>query len=252
MTGRVSAPGQAAGRAARPDVPGAAGRRGFKAELEDLRQRMRGLDLGVPVVAREIGRRYRVRPREAYRLACGWTLDQAAARFNARAAQETTDPQGRASMTGCRLCEYEKWPASQRRPSLYVLTVLARMYETGVLALLDLADHENLPPHERLVLLRPAGAGPPGPDLTAADGADRERVSLADRGHALANARGMSLSLPYVPGRLVIEVSGVRPAEPGQPGQAENLSAGRLVLVANGSNGAVNLRPHPARTRWGQ
>ncbi len=232
-----------------PQVSVTARRKGFKAELDALRERMCGLGFSYDEIAAEICRRYRLRPREAYRLAWGWSLDQAAARFNARAAQETTDPQGRAGLTGARLCEYEKWPASQRRPSLYVLTMLARMYETGVLALLDLADYENLPPHQRLVLLRPAGAGPPGPELTAADGADRERVSLADRGHVLANVQGMSVSLPYVPGRLVIEVSGVHPGEPDPPGQEEDLSAGRLVLVANGSNRAVNLRPHPARTR---
>jgi len=91
-----------------PVLSAAAGRRGFKAELDDLRERMRGLGLGFEEIAGEMARRYRLRPREAYRLAYGWTLDHAAARFNAHAAREGTDPEARAGLTGPRLCEYEK------------------------------------------------------------------------------------------------------------------------------------------------
>jgi len=54
-----------------------------------------------------VSRRCQVRPRKAYRLAWGWTLDQVAARFNERAAREGTDPDGRAGMTGPHLCELE-------------------------------------------------------------------------------------------------------------------------------------------------
>ena len=74
-----------------PDVPVAAGRKGFKAELDALRERMRTLGFGYDEIAAEIGRRYRLRPREAYRLAWGWSLDQAAARFNDRAARQDAD-----------------------------------------------------------------------------------------------------------------------------------------------------------------
>ena len=74
-----------------------AGRKGFKAELDGLRERMRGLRFSYDEIAAEVSRRYRVRPRHAYRLAWGWTLDQVAARFNERAASEGTDPKaGRA------------------------------------------------------------------------------------------------------------------------------------------------------------
>lgn len=62
-----------------PDVSVAAGRKRFKAELDGLRERMCGLGFPYDEIAAEIGRRYRVRPREAYRLAWGWTLEQAAA-----------------------------------------------------------------------------------------------------------------------------------------------------------------------------
>lgn len=172
----------------------AAGRKGFKAELENLRERMRELALGPEEIAGEIARRYRARPREAYRLAHGWTLGQAAARFNARAAELGSDRDGLAGLAANRLCEYEKWPHSERRPSVYVLVMLAQVYQTGVLSLLDLADHEHLPPQDRVALLQPAGAaaqsGTPPP------------------GTPPAGAGAMSLSLPWVPVRLVIEIAG--------------------------------------------
>jgi len=196
-----------------PRLSVAAGRKGFKAELEDLRERMRGLGLGHEEIAGEIARRYRVRPREAYRLAHGWTLGQAAAQFNACAADLGTDRDGLAILAGNRLCEYEKWPCSERRPSVYVLVMLALLYQTGVLSLLDLADHEHLPPADRLTLLQPGraaghGLGPSTPARAAHD-ASEPGTAPPDLvpGPPLANALGMSLSLPYVPARLVIEVS---------------------------------------------
>jgi hypothetical protein len=211
-----------------------AGRKGFKAELDGLRERMRGLGFGDDEVAAEIARRYPVSLRQACRLARGWTLDQAAARFNEVAACGGTDPQGRAYMTGPHLCEYEKWPDSERKPSVYVLCVLARVYETDPVCLLDLADHEGLDPKDRLTLirspLRPPAAGPcsetpaepPGP------GGHAEPAGLAaGYGH------GLSLSLPYVPGRLVIEVSD--PAAAAAPAHAE--PGGHLALVRGGTPG---------------
>ena len=122
--------------------------------MDGLRERMRALGFGYDEIATEVSRRYQVRPRQAYRLAWGWTQDQVAERFNELAAGEGTDPDGRASMTGPHLCELEQWPNSDRRPSVYVLCLLARVYETDVLCLLDLADHESLPQHDRLVLMR--------------------------------------------------------------------------------------------------
>ena len=56
-----------------PDVSVAAGRKSFKAELDGLRDRMRGL--GFPTIdeiAAEIGRRYRTRPRDTYAAAGAW------------------------------------------------------------------------------------------------------------------------------------------------------------------------------------
>jgi transcriptional regulator with XRE-family HTH domain len=274
MSHQVNAAGQAVARADRkfPDVSAAAGRKGFKAELDALRERMRGLGFSTDEIAAEIGRRYRLRPREAYRLAWGWSLEQAAARFNERAARQDADPQKRASLNHSRLSEFEHWPRSARKPSVYVLFMLAEIYETDVLCLLDLADHESLPQQDRLVLMRrPRAATPFGEKvvalmeargLSAAETARRvtcsagylcnvihgrkrpsarvaarlddlleargELVVLAETAEVVAGddeptsrrnlpgqvsdtravvTNGLSLSLPYVPGRLVIEVS---------------------------------------------
>ena len=149
--------------------------------------------------------------------------------------------------------------------------MLAEIYETDVLCLLDLADHESLPQQDRLVLLRKPRAATPFAEkvvalmeargLSAAETARRagcsagylcnvihgrkrpsarvaarlddlleaggELVALADtaeivigddepttRDHPRGPARetppamagGLSLSLPYVPARLVIEI----------------------------------------------
>jgi transcriptional regulator with XRE-family HTH domain len=275
------------------------GVRGFKAEMDGLRERMRGLGFSYAEVAAEVSRRYPVRPRQAYRLAWGWTLDQVAERFNQCAAGEGIDPDGRASMTGPHLCEIEKWPNSDRKPSVYVLCLLARVYETDVLCLLDLADHESLPQYDRLVLMRrlpaetmfgervlalmearglslkelacrvPCDAshlsrvvhGRKRPSLRVVARLDDvleaggELVALAETGGEAPDVPapgresrrqagegqgvitgGMSLTLPYIPARLVIEVSG--PA--GAAGLAEGggvaaAPPGRLALVRGGS-----------------
>jgi hypothetical protein len=208
--------------AAGPGVSAAAGRKGFKAELDDLRERMRGLGFGYDEIAAEIARRHRVRPRQSYRLAWGWTLNHAAERFNALCAGQGTDPQARAGMTGAHLCEYEQWPGSERKPSVYVLVTLARLYDTDALCLLDLADHESLAPKDRLALIRPQQ--PP-----AAPAEPPARKETGPRGHAArADADALSLSLPFAPGRLVIEISG--PAADAGQDRAET-AGGQLALV---------------------
>ena len=52
--------------------------KGFKAEPDGLRERMRGLGSGYDEIAAEVGRRYRVRPGEAGQLAAGrpWSTRQ--------------------------------------------------------------------------------------------------------------------------------------------------------------------------------
>ena len=262
------------------------GARGFKAEMDRLRERMRALGFSYDEIAAEASRRYHVRPRQAYRLAWGWTQDQAAARFNELAASEGTDPDGRAGMTGPHLCELEQWPNSERKPSVYAL------------CLLDLADHESLPQQDRLVLMRRLPAqttfGERVLALLEARGLSlreaarrvpcdashlsklvhgRKRASLrvaarlddlleaAGELVALADATapddgpepgqdparqpgelsapavtgGLSLTLPYVPARLVIEVSGPAEADGRAEGGVAGAAPERLALVRGGS-----------------
>ncbi|MGD0069409.1 MAG: helix-turn-helix transcriptional regulator [Streptosporangiaceae bacterium] len=302
----MTGPAGVAGAAVTRDARVAAGGKGFKAELDGLRERMRALGFSSYEIAAEMGRRYRLRPRQAYRLAWGWSLEQAAARFNERAARQDADPDARASLTGSRLSEWEQWPRSSRKPSVYVLVMLAEIYQTDVLFLLDLADHESLPQQDRLVLLRRPRAATPFAErvvalmeargLSAAESARRagcsagylcnvihgrkrpsvrvaarldevleaggELVTLAATaevvtgddepaapgnppgqapGARVAMGEGMSLSLPYVPGRLVIEISG--PAEGTAQlagGDVRTAAGGRLALVprTGGAGGA--------------
>jgi transcriptional regulator with XRE-family HTH domain len=263
------------------------GVRGFKPEMDRLRERMRGLGFSYDEIAIEVTRRYPVRPRQAYRLAWGWTLDKVAQRFNELAAREGTDPEGRAGMFSSHLCELERWPHSDRKPSVYVL------------CLLDLADHESLPQHDRLVLMRRQRAETPfgervlvlaeerglslrelarrvpcdashlskvvhgrkrpsarvaarlddaleaagelvilaeaveiAPDDAPGQGNDPGR--RAADGQAVVTGEGMTLTLPYVPARLVIEIA----APAAAPAHAEP-GGGHLALVRGGTPGQV-------------
>lgn len=286
-----------------------AGRKGFKAELDRLRERMHGLGFSLDEIAAEVARRYPVRPREAYRLAWGWTPEYAAERVNGRAAREDDDLDADASLTGSVLRDFEKWPDSMRKPSVSVLLLLAEVYQTDVLCLLDLADHESLPRQERLVLLRRPRAGSPFgekllalmearglsqrevarrascsagylsnvihgrkrasrrvaaslDDLLEATGelaalAETQEIArdgkpagrVSPRGQApdvrVVQGEGITLSLPYVPGRLVIEVSGpaVGAGQLVADSKEGEALGGRLTLVRD-------MRPPaPARQR---
>jgi hypothetical protein len=217
------------------EISAAAGRKGIRAELDGLRERMRACGFSYDEIADEFGRRYRMRPREAYRHAYGWTLDHAAACFNALAARAGTDAEARASLTASRLCEFEKWPSSSRRPSAYALIMLAQMYETDVLRLLDLDDHEQLPPRDRLLLIRREQAQPQAPSGRPQDSAPLARgfPSRDEAGGAslTGDPQGMSVSLPCVPARLVIEISGMAP--PAEQRAEYGLSLVRSQLERN-------------------
>jgi len=211
-------------------------------------------------------------------------------------------------VTGSLLGEYEHWPRSTRKPSAYVLFMLAGLYETDVLCLLDLADHESLPQQDRLVLLRRPRAATPfaervvalmeaqglsaaetarrvacsagylcnvihgrkrpsrrmaarlddlleaGGELAAlaqtaevvtGDGEPAPRgnlpVAVGSSGEMRATVGGLSLSLPYVPCRLVIEVSGPAANTGAVAGGGREVVGGRLALVRDAA------RAEPAR-----
>jgi hypothetical protein len=125
----------------------------LRAEQADARSRMRALGLSYDEIAAEFSRRYRLRPRAAFRIAYGWTFTQAAGQINAYRAQVGADSAGRASMTGPRLHDYEKWPApGARKPTPPMLALLARVYNAEVSRLLDLDDYEHYTAADLLLL----------------------------------------------------------------------------------------------------
>ena len=62
----------------------------LRTEQAGLRDRMRGYGLGYDQIAGEFARRYRLRPRLAWRHAYGWSLSEAAARINVTAANRAS------------------------------------------------------------------------------------------------------------------------------------------------------------------
>jgi hypothetical protein len=83
------------------------------------------------------------RPRQAWRLACELTQDEAAARFD----QVRAEPNIR--MRGSRIAEYERWPMGGVRPSVRALKILATIYETTWDRLVDIDDLEAMPARDR-------------------------------------------------------------------------------------------------------
>jgi tetratricopeptide (TPR) repeat protein len=126
-------------------------------EKQLLREQMRSLGLGYRDIAAEFGRRYRLRPRAAWRYAYGWSLQDTADRINEFRGNTGLDPGGIASMTAPHLSEYERWPGhgpkpAGRRPNPYLLAVLAAVYDCAVTDLIDLPDRQHLPPADLLIL----------------------------------------------------------------------------------------------------
>src|SRR3954449_8076596 len=101
-----------------------------KAEREARRAEMRDLGMSAGDIARELARRYGLRPREAFRLAHGWSLDSACAHANDLAAR--LDPDRASLLVVSRLWDYEQWPRRGRRPPDHVLRLLAYLYGTEV------------------------------------------------------------------------------------------------------------------------
>jgi hypothetical protein len=102
-----------------------------------LREQMRSMGLGYRDIAAEFARRYRLRPRAAWREAYGWSLQDTADRINEFRGYTGLDPGGIAAMTAPHLSEYENWPGhrpepSGRRPAPYLLAVLAAVYDCAV------------------------------------------------------------------------------------------------------------------------
>jgi hypothetical protein len=142
-------------------------RTSLRKEKRDLREKMRSMGLGYRDIAAEFARRYNLRPRAAWREAYGWSLQETADRINQYRGQVGLDPGGFAGMTAPHLSEYENWPGhgpqpAGRRPTPYLLALLAAVYNCNVTDLIDLADREHLPPADLLILDKYSNRSPSG------------------------------------------------------------------------------------------
>ena len=130
----------------------------LRAEQRVLREKMRALGMSHRQIAVEFARRYGLRPRAAWRHAYGWSQTQAAEQISTYAAHAGVSPDGATvAMTGPHLSEYENWPGdgpkpTSRRPTPYLLSLLAGVYRCTVHDLMDSADYEHMPPADRLLL----------------------------------------------------------------------------------------------------
>jgi hypothetical protein len=129
----------------------------LRAEKAELRDKMRALGFGPRDIAAEFARRYRLRPRTAWREGLGWTLREAAAQINTYTGQTGLDPDGNCPMSSSHLADAESWPGegsrlTGRRPRPYLLALLAAVYGATVPELVDFADRQRMPGGELLVL----------------------------------------------------------------------------------------------------
>lgn len=132
---------------------------GSKTDREALRHDMTAAGCTVADIAIEMRARFRMRPREAWRHAHGWTLLETADRIDEVSGRRPGEAVAAdASLVG----KWEKWPGpSSRRPSLSVLLVMADVFTCRVEDLLDLDDRRALPEGDLRMLNRPAPAPQP-------------------------------------------------------------------------------------------
>ena len=109
-----------------------------KAVREALRRELAAKGYAPPDIAIVMMARYGVRPRLALRWARGMTLDGVADEWN------QLDGSGRAPMSARRVSDYERWPDGGKRPTAYVLLMLAKIYVVSVPRLLDERDYAAL------------------------------------------------------------------------------------------------------------
>lgn len=144
---------------------------GARAAREALRAEMVDAGCSTAQIAAEMRSRWRFRPREAWRHAHGWSLQQTATQLNAAAAQG----RGRALAADASLVgKWEKWPGpSSRRPTLHVLTLLAQVYGCAIADLLDLDDRRAMPPEELQLINQPQTEPDPPPSSDPAADLDQ-------------------------------------------------------------------------------
>jgi hypothetical protein len=191
----------------------------LRAEQRALREKMRELGMSHRQIAVEFARRYRLRPRAAWRNAYGWSLTEAAEQISTYAARTGLDNGATVAMTAAHLCEHENWPGeghepAGRRPTPYLLSLLAAVYGCAAQDLLDAADYEHMSAADRLVL-----------DKTTPSDARRSAESAATQAAGLSRRQpGTQPSSPAtsgfdeetLPAGLPGELAPYRQAPPGQ------------------------------------
>ncbi|MFC9640741.1 helix-turn-helix transcriptional regulator [Streptomyces mirabilis] len=162
----------------------AASKPGSKADRDALRQDMTTAGCTPTDIAIEMRTRFRMRPREAWRHALGWTLHEAADRITQASTRRPSESVAAdASLVG----KWEKWPGpSSRRPSLSVLFAMAEAFACRVEDLLDLEDRRALPEADlRLLIHRPPTAehlappNAPSPVVVPSESTGTDLVRLA-------------------------------------------------------------------------
>lgn len=117
-----------------------------KAERDQLREQMRGYGCTMAQIAAEMGRRFNLRPRLAWRHALGWPQWKLAQQYN------TAHPGAR--LSDKRISDHEAWPYGGSPPSLHYLAELAATFGHGCTPaqLVDAADLDQLTRADRCLL----------------------------------------------------------------------------------------------------
>jgi hypothetical protein len=132
------------------------------ARLRSQAQDLRGLGWSYRRIAAHLRRAHGLTARLAFRLARGWTQEEAARGWNALWPDEPK--------TGKSFSYWETWPApGGREPSAGTLARLARLYLCHPGDLLDCVDYGRLDPGQDEAPVERLAAGPlgrpPGPDF---------------------------------------------------------------------------------------
>lgn len=199
-------------------------RTSLRGSQRKMHECMRAAGLDHRQIAVEFSRIYKLRPRAAWRHAYGLSLQEAADSINAYKGDNGLDPGGLSGMTAPHLSEHENWPGhgdipTGRKPSPYLIAVLASIYNCEVSDLIDLADRQHLPAKDLLIL------------DTYAPRADREKaIPHAPTGPADAGGSSyVVFVLPRDTQRILIDVARADEFEP----HAQSLPARRLRLAGD-------------------
>ena len=108
-------------------------------ERAELREKLQRQNRTPEQIAAAMAEAFHDRRRPAWRNAHGWTQDEVAVRFNEFVGDE------QASMTGNRISDFERWPfGSGVKPTKDTLAILAEIYGTTLLNLIDDHDRQNM------------------------------------------------------------------------------------------------------------